>query len=327
MGARILVTGVANVQGSRLAAALVGLPGVDRVVGLDTRPPGPQLAGAIDHVLADVRAQDLGRLLRPHRLTAIVHNDVLQFAEPGRAGRQLHDINVVGTLGLLTAAATLPALEAIVVRGSAAIYGAEPAAPAFWREEDLPPGARGTRLRTRFQRDIAEIENLVEVFARRHHDVACTLLRMQPVVGGELDTPITRLVRAPVIPTYLGFDPRIQVVHLDDAVTVLAVAALGGVRGAVNVGAPGPVSLSHARRRMRRPGLPIAGPLYGPVVGLGARIGGMPKLSADVERYLRFGRVVDTGRQERDLGVTTRRDTMAALEAAAREPHRLLEAA
>lgn len=326
MGARILVTGVASVQGARLAATLVGLPGVDRVVGLDTRPPGRRIAGVIDHVQADVRSPDLGRLLRPHRPSVIVHSDVLQFPEPGRAGRQLHDINVVGTLGLLTAAASLPELEALVVRGSAALYGSEPAGPAFWREDDLPPGGRRERLRTRFQRDIAEIEHLVHVFARRHHDVACTLLRLQPVVGGELDTPITRLVRSRVVPTYLGFDPRIQVVHLDDAVAAVAVAALRRVRGAVNVAAPGPVSLSHALRRMGRPALPLAGPLYAPVVGLGARLGG-PRLSADVERYLRYGRVVDTTRQERELGVVPERDTLGALAAAVREPRRRPEAA
>lgn len=118
MGARILVTGVASPQGARIAAALLTLPGVDRVVGLDTRPPPPALAAGIDHVEADVRTQDLGRQLRPHRLITVVHNDILQFAEPGRAGRHRHDINPVGTLGLLTAAGALPELEAVVVRAA-----------------------------------------------------------------------------------------------------------------------------------------------------------------------------------------------------------------
>lgn len=327
MGARILVTGVSGVQGARLAASLVALPGVDRVVGLDTRAPGPRLARVIDHLEADIRAPDLARRLRPHRITTVVHNDVLQFPEWGRASRQLHDINVVGTLGLLAAAASLPQLEAIVVRGSASIYGAGAAAPAFWREQDLPPGGGRDRLRTRFQRDVAEIEQLVEVHARRHHDVACTLLRVQPVVGGELDNPITRLVRAPVVPTHLGFDPRLQVIHLDDATAVFGVAALKRVRGTVNVGAPEPVSLSRALRRLGKPSVPLVGPLYGPLVGVASRLGGIPRLTPDVEDYLRFGRAVDLTRQEQELGVVPERDTLEALAAAAREPHRALEAA
>ncbi len=317
MGARILVTGVANVQGALVAEALAARPEVDRVIGLDTRPPGPDLASVIDHVDADVRVQDLARRLRPHRITAIVHNDIHQFPEPGRAGRHLHDINVVGTLTLLSAAASLPELEAVVVRGSAAIYGAEPAAPAFWREDDLPPGADREKLRTRFQRDVAEIEQLVAVFARRHPEIACTTLRMQPAVGGRLDTPITRLVRARIVPTYLGFDPRVQVIHLEDATQVLVRAAAARVRGTVNAGAPGPLSLSRALRAIGRPALPIAGPLYGTVVGLTARVGGLPALSVDTARYLHYGRVVDLTRQERELGLVPERDTLAALTAAA----------
>lgn len=313
MGARILVTGVGSVQGGRLAAALAGRPGVERVIGLDTRSPGLELASRIDHLAADTRAPDLARLLRPHRLTAIVHSDVLQFPEAGRTGRQLHDINVVGTLGLLTAAGTLPELEAVVVKGSAAIYGAGPAAPVFWREDDLPPGGRRDQLATRFQRDVAEIEQLVVTFSRRHPDVACTILRMQPVVGGALDGPISRLVRAPVVPTYLGFDPRIQVIHLDDVTEACAVATERRVRGLVNVGAPGPVSLSRALRRMGRPSVPVAGPLYGAVVGVAARLGGLPRLSEDMERYLRFGRSVDTTRQEQELRFVPERDTLTAL--------------
>ena len=51
----------------------------------------------------------------------------------------------------------LPTLRAIVVRGSASIYGSEPGAPAFFTEED----ADRFPLRTRFQRDIGELERLV----------------------------------------------------------------------------------------------------------------------------------------------------------------------
>ncbi len=326
MGARILVTGAANPVGARVAAALAGAPGVDHVVGLDTRDARGGRSTGVEQLTADARTPDLARVLRPHRLTTLVHNDVLQWAEPGRADRQLHDFNVVGTLGLLTAAAALPELEAVVVRGSAAIYGSSPTAPAAWREDDLAPGAPGQRLGTRFQRDVAEIEQLVDVFARRHHEIACTVLRVQPVVGGDLDTPITRLVRARVVPTYLGWDPRLQVIHLDDLVTALAAAALARVRGVVNVGAPGPVSLSRALRRLGRPALPIAGPLYAPLVGAATRLRGA-KPSADIARYLRYGRVVALKRQEQELGVVPGRDTLGALAAAAREPHAGREAA
>ena len=118
----------------------------------------------------------------------------------------MHDINVIGTLQLLAACERSDTIGAIVIRGSAGIYGSEPQAPQFFREEL----ARLYPLRTRFQRDVGEIENLFETYARRHPDVICTMLRYQPAVGPRLDTQVTRYLRPPVSPTYLGFDPRIQ---------------------------------------------------------------------------------------------------------------------
>ena len=51
----------------------------------------------------------------------------------------------------------------LVVRGSAAIYGCEGAAPSFFTEEM----ARRYPLKTRFQRDVGELEGYFENFARR----------------------------------------------------------------------------------------------------------------------------------------------------------------
>ena len=66
-----------------------------------------------------------------------------------------------------------------MIRGSAGIYGAEPHAPQFFGEEM----ARLFPLRTRFQRDVGEIENYFETYSRRHPQVTCTMLRYQPAIG------------------------------------------------------------------------------------------------------------------------------------------------
>lgn len=312
---RILITGVANYFGTQLAGRLAADPGVERVTGVDTRPPSRELAARIALVDADVRSDDLPRLVRAADPDVVVHNEVLQFAEPGRATRQLHDINVIGTLSVLTACEGLPSLRAIVMRGSAAIYGAEPSAPAFFTEDM----AGRYPLRTRFQRDIGELETLLENFARRHPAVTCTMLRFQPVVGTELETPIARLLRAPVVPTFLGYDPRVQVLHEQDAVGALRAAVRRPLRGAVNVANEGTVSLARMLRRLGRPSLPIAAPLFGPVVGAGRRLG-MPPVSDDVARYLRYGRGVDLRRMHDELGFTPERTTQQAIEQTARGP-------
>jgi UDP-glucose 4-epimerase len=310
---RVLITGVSSPLGSRLATRLAGDPAIEHVVGLDTRRPPGALADRIAFVEADLRKGGLAGTLKAAAPHVVVHHDIVQFPEPGRSVRTLHDLNVIGTLQLLAACGELPGLRAVVVRGSASIYGSQPDAPAFFTEDLARTGA----LQTRFQRDVGELERLVEAFARRHPAVTCTVLRLQPVIGAAIDTPIMRLFRAPIVPTFLGFDPRLQFVLDDDAVGAVAAAVRGPVRGPVNVAGEGTVSLARTLRRLGKRTLPIAAPAYGATVGVLARLGGIPALNDDVVRYLRNGRGVDTTRMRRELGFTPTHTTAQAIDAVA----------
>jgi UDP-glucose 4-epimerase len=311
---RVLITGVSSPLGARLARRLADDPAVEHVVGVDDRRPPDDLAQRIAYVEADLPSGRLASALKLAAPQVVVHHDVVQFPEPGRTARSLHDLNVVGTLQLLAACGELPGLQALVVRGSAAIYGSEPDAPAFFTEDLAPAGPAGA---TRFQRDIGELERLVGAFARRRPAVACTVLRLQPVIGATLDNPIMRLFRAPVVPTFLGFDPRLQFVLDEDAIGAVAAAVHRPVRGAVNIAGAGTVSLARTLHRLGKRTLPIAAPLYGPTVAALARVGGLPPMGDDVVRYLRHGRGVDTTRMERDLGFTPSHTTAQAIDAVA----------
>jgi len=231
--------------------------------------------------------------------------------------RAMHDVNVIGTLQLLAACERVPSLRTIVVRGSAGIYGAEPHAPQFFKEEM----ARLFPLRTRFQRDVAEIENYFDTYARRHPGVSCTMLGYQPAIGPGLRTQITRYLSQPVCPTYLGFDPRIQLVGIDDALEAIVAAVRNPVPGAVNVAAPGTIGLSRIIRLAGRRALPIAAPLFGAVTAAGQRLG-LDAQSDDFQRLLHYGRGVDTRRLTEEVGYTPRQSTVAAVEewAAAARP-------
>jgi UDP-glucose 4-epimerase len=302
---------VSGPLGARVAARLAADPSVEHVIGVDTRRPPGALAERITFVEADLRRGELAATLQLAAPEVVIHHDIVQFPEPGRSARTLHDRNVIGTLQLLAACGDLPGLRAIVVRGSASIYGSEPGAPAFFPEELARTGV----LRTRFQRDVGELERLVEAFARRHPAVVCTVLRLQPVIGATVDTPIMRLFRSAVVPTFLGFDPRLQLLLDEDAVGAVAAAVRTPVRGAVNIAGEGTVSLARTLRRLGKRSLPIAAPLFGATVGALARTGAVPSLDDDVRRYLRNGRGVDTTRMRRDLRFAPTHTTAEAIDA------------
>jgi UDP-glucose 4-epimerase len=307
-GRRVLITGVGGHLGTLLAQRLEGDPEFEYVAGLDTRRPRRRLQ-RVEWIDADIRDPELVRLVPRLEVDTIVHEQIVRQPSEGMSGRAMHDVNVIGTLQLLAACERARTLRTIVVRGSAGIYGAEPHAPQFFTEEL----ARLFPQRTRFQRDVAEIENLFETYARRHAEVGCAMLRYQPAIGPSLDTQISRYLSQPACPTYLGFDPRIQLVHERDAIDALVAAVRRPVRGAVNVAAPGTIGLGRMIRLAGRMAVPIAGPLFGPLTGAGQRFG-LGVLSDDFRRLLRYGRGVDITRLVQEVGFRPRLSTAGAVE-------------
>ena len=296
-GRRVVIVGVSGHWGSELARRLERDPGVSYVAGIDARPPEAELERT-EFIEADIRNPVLARLLPSTEADTVVHCGILLYPEPGKPARALHDINVIGTLQLLGACERTPTLERVVVRGSAAVYGCEAATPFFFTE-DL---ARRMPLRTRFQRDISELEDYFSNFARRHPEITCCMLRYQPEIGPGLDTPLARYLSLPVVPTQLGFDPRLQLLHSEDATGALRAAITSPVRGPVNVGPTGSVSLSRILRLARRPAVGIPHPLFEPALArLGERLG-VGRLWGDGVRFLRYGRGVDNARLVDEVG-------------------------
>jgi UDP-glucose 4-epimerase len=307
-GRRVLITGVGGYFGTQLASRLEHDDEVEAVIGIDTRRPKAPLDRTELHE-ADIRDPEISGLIRSAEPDVVVHNKIVRQPGPGMSSRAMHDINVIGSLQLLAACEHVPTIRSIVIRGSAGIYGAEPHAPQFLSEDMT----RLFPLRTRFQRDVAEIENYFETFSRRRPQVTCTMLRYQPAIGRSLHTQATRYLSQAACPTYLGFDPRIQLVHEHDAIEALLAAIGNPVRGAVNVAGHGTIGLTRMIRMAGRPPLPIAGPLFAPLTQAARRIG-LGAYSEDFQRLLRYGRAVDVRRLEHEVGYTPRYSTVAAVE-------------
>ena len=300
MGRRVLITGVSGYWGSELARRLERRPEVEYVAGLDSRPPAGGLQRT-EFIRADIRNPLISKLLPETEVDTVVHCDVLLAPEPGKGLRQLHDINVIGSLQLLAACEQTDTVETIVVRGSAAIYGAEPNGPEFFTEDM----ARRFPLRTRFQGDVGELEGYFENHSRRHPDATVMVLRYQPSLSATLESPLTQFLRQPFVPVPMGFDPLLQFVHGADAVGALEAAVLRPVRGAVNVAGEGSISLSRLLRRAGKIGLPIPGPLFGLALGAGARLG-LPRLPPEAVPWLRNGVTLDVTRLIEEVGYVPR---------------------
>ncbi len=307
-GRRIVITGISSHWGAELARRLERDPSVSYLAGIDSHPPRADLERT-EFIEADIRSPVISRLLPSTEPDTVVHCGILLYPEPGRPARALHEINVIGTLQLLAACERTETLRTVIVRGSAAIYGCEGPSPAFFTE-DL---ARAMPMRSRFQRDISELEEYFDNFARRHPQLTCTMLRCQPEIGVGFESPLVRYLTLPLVPVQLGFDPRLQFLHADDATGALEAAVRDPLAGAVNVAPGGSVSLSRALRILRRPAVGIPAPLFEPAIQRLAGRLGAGGLVGDGVRLLRFGRGVDNGRLRTELGYEPEFDAVGAI--------------
>jgi UDP-glucose 4-epimerase len=114
-------------------------------------------------------------------------------------------------------------------------------------------------------------------------------------LGPDLDTPLSRALRLPVVPEIFGFDPRLQFTHQDDVLGALCFTARHDVPGIFNVAGDGTVVWSDVCRIVGRRRVPITPVGTGVAAGLLRRLG-IVDLPLEVLSLLRFGRGVDNHR-------------------------------
>ncbi len=308
----VLVTGVSKFLGGHLAARLAADPSIDRVLGVDTVPPPRDLLrrmGRAEFVRADIRNPLIAKVISQASVDTVVHASL--SANPGTSGGRtaMKEMNVIGTMQLLAACQKAASVRRLVLKSTTAVYGSSPRDPALFDEamtpKDLPSGG--------YAKDAVEIEGYLRGFARRRPDVSVTALRFANFIGPRIDTVFTRYFALPVVPTVLGFDARVQLLHEEDALAVLERAVSHELPGTFNVAADGVLLLSQAIRRAGRIALPVPGPAVGPLSRF-FRGAHLVDFSPEQMRLLNFGRVVDNRRLRTQFGFTPRWTTIQAFD-------------
>ncbi|NRQ48556.1 NAD-dependent epimerase/dehydratase family protein [Aeromicrobium stalagmiti] len=285
----VLVTGVAGSFASKFARRLADLgegSGIERVIGIDTILPDADL-GKVKFVRADIRTPVIGKVIAVDEVDTVVHLDV-NPPQRGRIGGA-KELNVIGTMQLLAACQRSSTVRKLVLGSSTAVYGSSPRDPAMFNESLLARNG----VRTGFPKDIVEVESYVRGFSRRRPEVIITTIRAAQVLHPDVDTPMRNYFSNPVLPTVLGFDPRLQFLGLEDALAILSESVVNDRPGTFNAAGNGVVLLSQAARRMGRPTIPL--PPVGFAMAARRFIRAMGSdIPPDLHRLLTFGRAVDT---------------------------------
>ena len=304
---RVLITGVSRFLGLRIAKRLEHDPSVETIVGVDLEEP-PVPIDNLEFVRVDIRNPLIARVLQATNADTLIHTNIT--SSPGVLGgrSQMKENNVIGTMQLLAAAQRAERIQKVIVKSSSAVYGSGPGEPSILPEDHA---ARQMDL-AGYGKDCAEAETYARDFGRRRQDVDLVILRTQNVVGPTVSTSITDYLSLPVMPTALGYDPRLQFLHEEDAVGAFVDAMKADCRGIFNVAADGIVYLSQAIRLLGRVHTPVLLPAAQVVASLIKRFD-IVDFPIDQLKLLLFGRVLDTQRAKRAFGFAPAYSTVDAL--------------
>jgi UDP-glucose 4-epimerase len=228
--------------------------------------------------------------------------------DPRRSGAEHHSWNVQGTLRLLDACAAF-GVPKVVVLSSANVYGPRADNPQFLTEEAPLMASQAFPA----IRDLIEVDMIAGSFFWKTQSTETVILRPVHILGGVRNAP-SNYLRLPVVPTLLGFDPMVQVIHELDVVEAIACALKPGVRGIFNVVGPGELPLSEILRELKRQVLPVPHPLAGPLLSLlwRGRFTSFPVPELD---HIRYVCMVDGARARREMGFAARRSLKETIRA------------
>jgi UDP-glucose 4-epimerase len=307
----VLITGVSRYLGGRLATRLSADPSVERIIGVDATPPPPDRMaqlGRTEFVRADIRNPLIANVFAQAHVDTVVHA-ATGSARVASGSVTARELNRVGTMQLLAACQRSDSVSHVVVKSTTAVYGSGPRDPAVFTEDMAAVGQPSGG----YAGDAVEVEGYVRGFIRRRPDIVVSMFRLASLIGPTIQSPLTRYLAMPFVPTSLGFDPRLQLLHESDAVEVLRLATLAEHPGVYNVAADGVVYLSQAVRRAGRLPLPVPAAAISLVGGLVGN-SGVVEFSAEQANFLNFGRVVDTSRLRETFGYGPQYTTDQALQ-------------
>lgn len=251
-GRRILITGMGSQLGSLVARELEQQPWVDSVVGLDTDPPRRRLERAEFHRVEPADALGTAALVRDVDPHTIVH---LGVWEPDARANPSHAevLTQQSAESVFSAAKRTKSLQHVVLRSGIEVYGRGGDRPK------VPDESTSMRPTSQYGRMLMYLEHAADR-AFNGTSVKVTSLRLAPVVGPHVPSPLGRLLRLPFVPFNLLRPPVFGLLHESDAARAFVLATRETPGTPLNVVADGEVSGFGAVRTGRKIPLPLVGP-------------------------------------------------------------------
>jgi len=273
---------------------------IKKLIIFDIQPPlctDPRVEYyELDLTLPESR-REMAQILKDEHVDVFLHAAFLW--NPVRDRVWAHEIEAVGTEYTISACIEAK-VKKVILTSSTLLYGARHDNPLEIKEdhalntEDFPN-----------LKDKAGAERTVTEFAKKHPDIVVTVLRSALVLGPSVDSYLARMLSRPVVPTLMGYDPMVQLLHEDDFIQAYVRALRGDYPGIFNIVPTSYIPLSMVLRIGGRRRLPLSN-LISRRLFQGLYASDLTDFPPSLLNYLRFSVLADGEKAENDMKFTAK---------------------
>lgn len=249
---RVLITGMGGELGSLVASMVERTEWAGDILGFDVDPPRRMLTRSRFVRVLPTEHDRIASLITEFNPHVLLHVGVWEpDARLGTTDAQA--CTELVAKAVFDAAHQCESLETVVVRSGIEIYGSSTYSP------DIAVESSPISPNTIYGRMCKTIEDQATDL-RTSRGVNVCALRLAPVLGAHVPSPLGRLLRLPAIPYYGVGNPIFCVVEDHDAATAFIQAAQRDADGVVNIVANGAISMLRATLVGKRIPIPSFGP-------------------------------------------------------------------
>ena len=301
----IAITGISGYIGTSLFRHLDGIDGVQRIIGIDIKPPGFESA-KLRFYAHDILTP-FGDLFVDNEVDTAIH---LAFVlKPTRNRTLARQIDHEGTINFLQACQQA-SVRQIVYLSSHTVYGAHSDNPVSLTEDSpsrpLPD--------FQYSWDKAQAEKILHEFSESVRNTTLSILRSCPVIGPEAAGSVpTLMFELPFMIGVAGYDPLMQFVHEDDLARLIGFMLTWEKGGVFNVAGDGNIMYSEAAKLAKKRMLKLPGRLLDIFLSISWAMHLQSSSPASGLKFIKYPPVVNTEKLKKETGFRFQYSTKEAL--------------